>query len=265
VDRFAAWNASPAPGGGAIGRAKNRPRGAGASTLVSELNREAATGAKKARRHAATMCEKTGAAAAAAKGGFTRLRWMQPPGALAFREHYATAKRVTVRRASFPSGRHGQTGGRRGDRNACVFNAYRGAERVRGRCGWLPSARDGQVRFRRDNNAMNARIALAALLLLLSGCDLPSLPRGNLPMPDMSGGPGFDKTQFNGKNYPDPHPESASDDAQRAAYQRHQQEQIDAGRANSAPDLSKMTCTGGSTSSNGANAGTFSSNTSCHN
>jgi hypothetical protein len=112
---------------------------------------------------------------------------------------------------------------------------------------------------------MNARIALAALLLMLAGCDLPPLPHGNLPMPDMSGGPGFDNGAFNGKNYPDPHPESPSDDAQRAAYQRHQQEQIDAARANSAPDLSKMTCTGSSTSSSGANAGTFSSSTSCHN
>jgi hypothetical protein len=109
-------------------------------------------------------------------------------------------------------------------------------------------------------------LAAMVMLPLLAGCGLPPLPHGNLGMPDMSGAPGFGSDQFNGKNYPDPNPHSASDDAQRAAYQQHQQDQINAQqRANSGPDLSHMTCTGTTTSSSGANAGTFSSNTSCHN
>ena len=111
---------------------------------------------------------------------------------------------------------------------------------------------------------MISRLALGAGLLLLAGCDLSSLPHGNLPMPDMSGGPGFGSSPFNGKDYPDPHPHSDSDDAQRAAYQQHQQEQRDQ-LNDSGPDLSHMSCSGGSSSSSGANAGTFSSSTSCHN
>jgi hypothetical protein len=110
---------------------------------------------------------------------------------------------------------------------------------------------------------MKPRFALGTLLLL-TGCGLSSLPHGNLPMPDMSGGPGFGNSDFNNKNYADPNPHSASDDAQRAAYQQHQQEQRDQ-LNNSGPDLSHMTCTGSSSSSSGANAGTFSSSTSCHN
>ena len=108
---------------------------------------------------------------------------------------------------------------------------------------------------------MSLRLALVAALLLLAGCDRSSLPHGNLGMLDMSEGPGFTGGQFNGKNYPDPNPHSASDDAQRAAYQQHQQDQLN----DSGPDLSHMSCSGGSTSSSGANAGTFSSSTSCHN
>ena len=107
---------------------------------------------------------------------------------------------------------------------------------------------------------MKQRLAFAAALLL-AGCDMSQLPHGNLGMPDMSGGPGFNNTSpFNNKNYADPNPHSASDDAQRAAYQQHQQDQMNAG-----PDLSHMHCTGASTSSTGANAGTFSSSSSCHN
>jgi hypothetical protein len=108
---------------------------------------------------------------------------------------------------------------------------------------------------------MSARIALGAILLLLSGCGLSSLPHGNLGMPDMSGGPGFSNGDFNDKNYADPNPHSASDDAQRAAYQQHQQEQLN----NSGPDLSHMSCNGSSSSSSISNAGSFSSSTSCHN
>lgn len=108
---------------------------------------------------------------------------------------------------------------------------------------------------------MSPRLAAGATLILLAGCDMSSLPHGNLGMPDMSGGPGFTSSQFNDKNYADPNPHSASDDAQRAAYQQHQQEQLN----ESGPDLSHMSCSGGGTSSSGANAGTFSSSTSCHN
>jgi hypothetical protein len=38
---------------------------------------------------------------------------------------------------------------------------------------------------------MISRLAIGAILFLLTGCGLSSLPHGNLPMPDMSGGPGF--------------------------------------------------------------------------
>jgi hypothetical protein len=74
---------------------------------------------------------------------------------------------------------------------------------------------------------MNRRLMAPAMLLLLGGCSLSSLPHGNLGMPDMSGGPGFSSSQFNDKNY-DPNPHSASDDAQAAAYKQHQQDQINA-------------------------------------
>ena len=111
---------------------------------------------------------------------------------------------------------------------------------------------------------MSRRLALAILLPLLAGCDLSSLPHGNLPMPGMSGGTGFGSSPFNDRNY-DPNPHSASDDAQRAAYQQHQQEQIDAQRASAMPDLSQMRCTSSGTSTSGPNAGSFSSSSSCHN
>jgi hypothetical protein len=108
-------------------------------------------------------------------------------------------------------------------------------------------------------------LLLGATLFAFGGCGASSLPHGNLPMSDMSGGAGGGGSPFNNKNYPDPNPHSVSDDAQRAAYQQHQQEQIDEQRANSMPDLSHMTCTGNSASSSGPNAGSFSSSTSCHN
>jgi hypothetical protein len=111
---------------------------------------------------------------------------------------------------------------------------------------------------------MTPRLALGAALLL-GGCGMSSLPHGNLGMPDMSGGPGFGSGDFNNKNYADPNPHSASDDAQRAAYQQHQQDQINEQRAISEPDLGHMSCSGSSTSSTAANAGTLSSSTSCHN
>ena len=88
---------------------------------------------------------------------------------------------------------------------------------------------------------MSTRLSLAVFLTLLGGCmDMSSLPHGNLGMPDMSGSPGFGDSQFNNKNYADPNPHSLSDDQQRAAFQQHQQEQDDAARMNSGPDLSHM-------------------------
>ncbi len=110
---------------------------------------------------------------------------------------------------------------------------------------------------------MRACLVLVGVPLLLAGCG--SLPHGNLGMPDMSGGPAFSNPDFNNKNYADPNPHSASDDAQRAAYQQHQQDQMNAAGMNSGPDLSHMNCSGSSVSSSGANAGTLSSSTSCHN
>jgi hypothetical protein len=109
-------------------------------------------------------------------------------------------------------------------------------------------------------------VAAAVLPLLVSCMDMSQLPHGNLPMPDMSGGPGFsNNAAFNGKNYADPNPHSASDDAQRAAYQQHQQEQMNAAGMNSGPDLGHMNCTGSSVSSSGANAGTYTASSNCHN
>jgi hypothetical protein len=79
----------------------------------------------------------------------------------------------------------------------------------------------------------------------------------------MSGGPGFGNSgAFNTKSCADPNPHSESDYAQRAAYQPHQQDQMN---TNSGPDLSHMSCSSSSSvSSSGANAGTLSSNSSCH-
>ncbi|GAN77715.1 hypothetical protein [Acidisphaera rubrifaciens] len=107
-----------------------------------------------------------------------------------------------------------------------------------------------------------AKLAAAGLLALLGGC--AGLPHGNLGMP-ATGGVSFDGTAFNGKDYADPHPTSASDAQQRAAYQAHQQQQIDAAKASAVPDLSHMTCSGTSTASSGVNAGTLTSSTNCHN
>ncbi len=101
--------------------------------------------------------------------------------------------------------------------------------------------------------------ALLIVLASLAGCALGDLPHGNLGMPADAGSP------FNGRDYADPNPHSASDDAQRAAYQRHQQEQNDAAARASEPDLSTMTCTGTSSSATAANAGSLTSSTNCHN
>jgi hypothetical protein len=87
---------------------------------------------------------------------------------------------------------------------------------------------------------MISRLAIGAILFMLTGCGLSSLPHGNLPMPDTIGGPGFGSSPFTGQ---------------------HQQEQLN----DSGPDLSHMSCSGSSSSSSGTNAGTFSSSASCHN
>lgn len=107
-----------------------------------------------------------------------------------------------------------------------------------------------------------ARLWLAGLLVSLGGC--AGLPHGNLGMP-ATGDISFNGDGFNGKDYADPHPTSAGDAQQRAAYQAHQQQQIDAAKANAVPDLSHMACSGTSTASSGANAGTLTSSTNCHN
>jgi hypothetical protein len=75
---------------------------------------------------------------------------------------------------------------------------------------------------------------------------------------------------YNNKDYPDPHPHSASDDAQRAAYIQHQQDQQREQQGQSSPgpsmpDLSKMSCSGSSNVVTAANAGMMTSSSSCHN
>jgi hypothetical protein len=86
---------------------------------------------------------------------------------------------------------------------------------------------------------MSRHLILIATLALVAGCDMSSLPHGNLGMPDMSGGPGFGSSTSS-KSYDAPSPASG-------------------------PDLSHMSCSGSSVSSSGANAGTLSSSSSCHN
>jgi hypothetical protein len=103
-------------------------------------------------------------------------------------------------------------------------------------------------------------LRIAAAVLLLSGCGIPpnyGAP-GTIP-------PWQHDSRVNDKNY-DPHPESPSSDAQRAAYEAHQREQLQQQQEHdSGPDLSQMHCTGTSSGSSGPNAGFMSSSTSCHN
>ena len=83
---------------------------------------------------------------------------------------------------------------------------------------------------------------------------------------EISSSPGqADSSSFNGKNYADPNPHSASDDAQRAAYMQHQQEQQQPSAPPAEPDLSAMHCSGSSSVSTGGNAGSMVGSTSCHN
>jgi hypothetical protein len=111
------------------------------------------------------------------------------------------------------------------------------------------------------------------ILALLCGCTLtPAQEEWNrqhnvwgVPMTPNSG----PLSPFNGKDYADPNPHSATDDAQRSAYQQHQDEQRrqeeESHSQPSMPDLSKMTCSGGSNVVSGANSGMMTSSTSCHN
>jgi hypothetical protein len=103
---------------------------------------------------------------------------------------------------------------------------------------------------------------LTGLLVLaavtLAGCGMPTGPLG---MPMTGGGPG---SPLNDKNYPDPHPQSDSDAAQRAAYQANQQQQS-VQQQMSMPDLSSMHCATISSGSTGTNAGSMTSSRSCHN
>jgi hypothetical protein len=102
---------------------------------------------------------------------------------------------------------------------------------------------------------------IMTLLVALGPLAACGIPTGPLGMPQMGGGPG---TPFNDKNYADPHPESSSDAAQRAAYQASQNQQR-AAQQMSTPDLSKMSCSGGSIVTTGANAGSMVGSTHCHN
>ena len=105
------------------------------------------------------------------------------------------------------------------------------------------------------------KLMLAAALLSLAGCGIPP----NWGAPGTT--PPWEKdSRFNGKDYPDPPPESASNDAQRAAYEAHQRAQMEEQHSHdSGPDLSQMHCTTTGSSSSGPNAGTMTSSTSCHN
>jgi hypothetical protein len=102
-------------------------------------------------------------------------------------------------------------------------------------------------------------VALAAVMVPLAACD-PS--KGTLNQMGWSPN-GQAGSPFNGKNYADPNPHSDSDDAQRAAYQQHQEEQRNP--SPSEPDLSKMNCTGSSNVVSGSNSGSMTSSTRCHN
>jgi hypothetical protein len=121
---------------------------------------------------------------------------------------------------------------------------------------------------------MKIALLLPLVAVALSGCHTPegdAWDRAHhVGEINWTGTPGRISTSppdpaFNGKDYPDPHPHSDSDDAQRAAYIQHQQEQQQHDSGPPMPDLSKMNCTGSSNISQGANAGMMSSSTSCHN
>ena len=125
---------------------------------------------------------------------------------------------------------------------------------------------------------MNVRLILLSTCLAMSACTLtPDQEAWNkahhVGEINWTGTPGVISTSpsypFNDKDYADPHPHSDSDDAQRAAYIQHQQEQERTQAPSSSdtgmPDLSKMSCAGSGTVVQGANAGMMTSSTSCHN
>jgi hypothetical protein len=83
-----------------------------------------------------------------------------------------------------------------------------------------------------------------------------------------TGTPGVvQSSQSNGKDGPDPHPHSDSDDAQRAAYQQFQdrQNQEASKPAFAMPDSGTLTCSASTFASSAANAGSLTSSTRCHN
>jgi hypothetical protein len=105
------------------------------------------------------------------------------------------------------------------------------------------------------------KLLVAAALLPLSACGIP--PNWGAPGTTP---PWETNAHSNGKDYPDPHPESPGSDAQRAAYEANQRQQIQQQQSHdSGPDLSQMHCTTTSSGSSGPNAGTMTSSTSCHN
>jgi hypothetical protein len=108
--------------------------------------------------------------------------------------------------------------------------------------------------------------ALAVIMLPLAACD-PSKGTLNQMGWSPNGPPGISSnalpgSPFNGKDYADPHPQSESNDAQRAAFEQNQREQRE---MSTGPDLSKMTCAGIGTPVQSANSGSLNSITSCHN
>jgi hypothetical protein len=109
-------------------------------------------------------------------------------------------------------------------------------------------------------NLRSGLIVSMCIILPFPACD-PS--KGTLNQTGFSVNGPAGSSPFNGNNYPDPHPHSDSDDAQRAAYQQHQDEQRNT--SPSEPDLSKMPCTGSKTVTSGSNSGVMTSSQNCHN
>jgi hypothetical protein len=122
---------------------------------------------------------------------------------------------------------------------------------------------------------MKSLLLLPLVAIALAGCHTPEGDAWDkahhVGEINWTGTPGRISTSppdpaFNNKDYADPHPHSDSDDAQRAAYIQHQKEQQEQANHDSAmPDLSKMSCTGGGSVTQTANAGMMTSSTSCHN
>ncbi len=111
-------------------------------------------------------------------------------------------------------------------------------------------------------------------MLILAGCTLTPEQEawnrqhhvGELPWTSQTG-PAL-ASPFNDKNWADPHPQSDSNDQQRAAYeanQRQQREELDNRNAGTGPSFTDgMNCTTTTSNSGSANSATTTSNTTCH-